>query len=42
MRERIPGLVPISRRFGCLTTSADLETIFYMEGGGLAVTLKKR
>lgn len=25
-----------------VTTSADLETIFYMEGGGLAVTLKKR
>jgi len=24
------------------TTSADLETIFYMEGGGLAVTMKKR
>jgi len=24
-----------------VTTSADLETIFYMEGGGLAVTLKK-
>ena len=25
-----------------VTTSAGLETIFYMEGGGLAVTLKKR
>jgi caffeoyl-CoA O-methyltransferase len=25
-----------------VTTSADLETIFYMEGGGLGVTLKKR
>jgi caffeoyl-CoA O-methyltransferase len=25
-----------------VTSSADLETIFYMEGGGLAVTLKKR
>jgi hypothetical protein len=25
-----------------VTTSAELETIFYMEGGGLAVTLKKR
>ena len=25
-----------------VTTSADLETIFYMEGRGLAVTLKKR
>jgi len=25
-----------------VTTSADLETIFYMQGGGLAVTLKKR
>jgi caffeoyl-CoA O-methyltransferase len=25
-----------------VTTSADLETIFYMEGAGLAVTLKKR
>jgi predicted O-methyltransferase YrrM len=25
-----------------VTTSADLETVFYMEGGGLAVTLKKR
>jgi len=25
-----------------VTTSTDLETIFYMEGGGLAVTLKKR
>ena len=25
-----------------VTTSPDLETIFYMEGGGLAVTLKKR
>jgi predicted O-methyltransferase YrrM len=25
-----------------VTTTADLETIFYMEGGGLAVTLKKR
>ncbi len=25
-----------------VTTSRDLETIFYMEGGGLAVTLKKR
>ena len=24
-----------------LTTNADLETIFYMEGGGLAITLKK-
>ena len=24
-----------------VTTNADLETIFYMEGGGLAVTLKK-
>jgi caffeoyl-CoA O-methyltransferase len=25
-----------------VTSSTDLETIFYMEGGGLAVTLKKR
>ena len=25
-----------------VTTNADLETIFYMEGGGLVVTLKKR
>jgi predicted O-methyltransferase YrrM len=25
-----------------VTSSPDLETIFYMEGGGLAVTLKKR
>ena len=25
-----------------VTTSPDLETVFYMEGGGLAVTLKKR
>jgi caffeoyl-CoA O-methyltransferase len=25
-----------------VTTNADLETIFYMEGNGLAVTLKKR
>ncbi|MBZ5594140.1 MAG: class I SAM-dependent methyltransferase [Acidobacteriia bacterium] len=25
-----------------INNSADLETIFYMEGGGLAVTLKKR
>ena len=25
-----------------VTTRADLETIFYMEGGGLAVTMKKR
>jgi predicted O-methyltransferase YrrM len=25
-----------------VTTSAELETVFYMEGGGLAVTLKKR
>jgi predicted O-methyltransferase YrrM len=25
-----------------ITTNADLETIFYMEGGGLGVTLKKR
>jgi predicted O-methyltransferase YrrM len=25
-----------------VTTSEDLETIFYMEGGGLSVTLKKR
>jgi caffeoyl-CoA O-methyltransferase len=25
-----------------VTTSAELETIFYMEGGGLGVTLKKR
>jgi predicted O-methyltransferase YrrM len=25
-----------------VTTSTDLETIFYMEGGGLSVTLKKR
>jgi len=25
-----------------VTTSADLETIFYMEGGWLAVSLKKR
>jgi len=25
-----------------VTTSRDLETVFYMEGGGLAVTLKKR
>jgi predicted O-methyltransferase YrrM len=25
-----------------VTTSADLETAFYMQGGGLAVTLKKR
>ena len=25
-----------------VTTRADLETIFYMEGGGLAMTLKKR
>lgn len=25
-----------------VTTSADLETVFYMQGGGLAVTLKKR
>jgi caffeoyl-CoA O-methyltransferase len=25
-----------------VTTSADLETIFYVEGGGLGVTLKKR
>jgi caffeoyl-CoA O-methyltransferase len=24
-----------------VTTRADLETIFYMEGGGLGVTLKK-
>jgi len=24
-----------------VTTNADLETIFYMEGGGLAITLKK-
>jgi predicted O-methyltransferase YrrM len=25
-----------------VTTSGELETIFYMEGGGLGVTLKKR
>ena len=25
-----------------VTTSAELETVFYMEGGGLGVTLKKR
>jgi len=25
-----------------VTTNADLETVFYMQGGGLAVTLKKR
>ena len=25
-----------------VTTNEDLETIFYMEGGGLGVTLKKR
>ncbi len=25
-----------------VTTSADLETVFYMEGSGLGVTLKKR
>ena len=25
-----------------VTTDRNLETIFYMEGGGLAVTLKKR
>lgn len=25
-----------------VTTSPDLETVFYMEGGGLAITLKKR
>jgi len=25
-----------------ITTSADLETLFYMEGGGLSITLKKR
>jgi hypothetical protein len=25
-----------------VTTNPDLETIFYMEGGGLAITLKKR
>lgn len=25
-----------------VTTNSDLETIFYMQGGGLAVTLKKR
>ena len=25
-----------------VTTNRDLETILYMEGGGLAVTLKKR
>lgn len=25
-----------------VTSSADLETVFYMQGGGLAVTLKKR
>jgi len=25
-----------------ITTSADLETLFFMEGGGLSITLKKR
>jgi predicted O-methyltransferase YrrM len=25
-----------------VTTSADLETVFYMEGAGMSVTLKKR
>jgi len=25
-----------------VTTNPNLETIFYMEGGGLGVTLKKR
>jgi len=25
-----------------ITTNADLETLFYMEGGGLSITLKKR
>jgi len=34
--EMVPDYVKAVR------TSADLETIFYMEGGGLAVTLKKR
>ena len=33
------GMVPDYVK--AVTTSADLETIFYMEGGGLAVTLKK-
>jgi hypothetical protein len=25
-----------------ITTNPDLETLFYMEGGGMSVTLKKR
>ena len=34
--EMVPAYVK------AVTSSADLETIFYMEGGGLAVSLKKR
>lgn len=34
--DMVPGYVK------AVTTSGDLETIFYMEGGGLGVTLKKR
>jgi caffeoyl-CoA O-methyltransferase len=34
--DMVPGYVK------AVTTSEDLETIFYMEGGGLSVTLKKR
>jgi hypothetical protein len=28
--------------FKAVTTSSDLETVLYTQGGGLAVTLKKR
>lgn len=31
-----PGFVKV------LTTNPDLETLFYLEGGGLSVTMKKR
>jgi caffeoyl-CoA O-methyltransferase len=34
--DMVPGYVK------AVTTNGDLETIFYMEGGGLSVTLKKR
>ena len=34
--EMVPAYVK------AVTTSADLETVFYMQGNGLAVTLKKR
>ncbi len=36
------GMTGVSNYNEAVTTSPDLETIFYMDGGGLGVTLKKR